>query len=266
MIKWLLLVSLYISAQAQAQVHYTVHDPDARISQETSVQTFEFQTWSTMEFLQRQAAQLVDLLTFDQHNGEMPPPKEKYERLKHFGPWAIIEDCFDTRAEVLIRDSSTDVKFSPNNHCKVATGTWDDPYTGTKIRNAADIQIDHVVPLKNAYVSGAWNWKPRIRCLYANFLENDFHLLSVSGHENQSKSDKTPEEYMPPNQDFACEYLKDWLEIKLIWSLSLTESEAKAVKKIARENSCSDLSATLNELRDQRKKIDNLNRNAAFCL
>ena len=73
-----------------------------------------------------------------------------------------------------------------------------------------------VVVLKNSYENGAWRWDYQKRCLYANFMDNDFHLLAVLNKDNRKKGDKGPDKFMPSNPSFACEYLSIWLKIKLL--------------------------------------------------
>lgn len=185
-------------------------------------------------------ARLYSLLQFDHHKESYGDVTEPYNRAKHFGGW--LNDrrddvCYNTRVKVLIRDSESAVDFSANG-CSVSGGKWQDPYGDRSYTRASDIQIDHFVPLKNAYVSGAYKWNKTKRCLYGNFLGNDFHLLAVYGKENASKSDKTPEGYMPPNPAYRCQYLVQWLKVKMIWSLGLTPPEKERVIELAQENHC----------------------------
>lgn len=183
-------------------------------------------------------AQVVSLLNFDHHDDAYGNVGEAYNRQKHFGGW--LRDphdntCLNTRGKVLVRDSKVQVEIK---NCTVSHGEWDEPYAGQVVTDAKEIQIDHFVPLKNAYVSGAWKWDFPKRCLYANFLGNNFHLISADGHENMSKSDNTPERYMPPNQAYRCQYLQQWLKVKLIWDLGLTPPEKQAVESLIQQNHC----------------------------
>jgi hypothetical protein len=199
----------------------------------------------------------LNLLKWVRHNGSPQTPSEPYNRVKHFGPW--INDptdttCYNTRAKVLIRDSDQPVTFKPTNHCVVEDGHWEDPYTATLKTTVKEVQIDHVVPLKNAYQSGAWSWPSLKRCLYANYMGNNYHLLSVDGHENMGKGDNGPDKYLPPNSRFVCQYLQDWLRIKTIWQMSLTASEALGVRGALQQYHCTigNASMTRKDLEDQR--------------
>lgn len=140
------------------------------------------------------------------------------------------KDCRDTRVEVLARDARS-VEYSQDG-CKVASGVWDDPYTGKIFRNPGDLDVDHLVPLKNAHESGAWAWLPERRRDYANFLKYEKHLLAVSASENRKKGDKGPDRYMPPEQGYHCTYVQAWVAVKRDWELEMTQDEAETVRSI----------------------------------
>lgn len=182
----------------------------------------------------------VNLLRWLERPTSPAAPQMRYDRLKQFGTWVRRPgQCYNTRALVLIRDSKVSVEFNPSAPCNVLGGAWDDPYTGELIRNAnPDIQIDHVVPLKHTYLAGAHTWRNSERCSYANFLANPTHLLPVSARENSSKSDNSPDEYMPPNPAYQCAYLANWLKIKAVWGLLMIPPEVQAIRQEIAENHC----------------------------
>ncbi|MCE3010796.1 MAG: HNH endonuclease family protein [Proteobacteria bacterium] len=189
---------------------------------------------------QKKATQ-YSLLNFIRHRSNPSSPREKYARLKHFGSWRndpMDGLCYNTRAKILIRDSKTPVQFRDNNPCSVATGEWKDPYTGETLYTSQEIQIDHFVPLKHAYISGAHKWSPQRRCHYANFMANRYHLISVEASENMKKSDGAPDEYVPPNQKYVCKYIENWLKIKLTWNLVLFTEEVEAIENAIHEHQC----------------------------
>jgi hypothetical protein len=198
----------------------------------------------------------LSLMNWDLNRQDWPEPGEKYDRAKHFGSWLKEGDCTDTRADILARDSSVPVKYGSSG-CTVKVGRWDDPYSGQTITDASKMQIDHMVPLKNAYESGAWKWDHKHRCAYANFIANDFHLLAVSGHENMSKGDSTPSEWMPDNKQYTCEYLKNWLSIKLIWGLIMNPEETAGIQKLFTQYHCdqSAFQMSASELAKERRAI-----------
>lgn len=246
--------------RAKYDEFYTVREPVSRSSaEESSFATLDL-FWDQVDEAIALGSRIYSLLNFDHHQETYGDVLEPYNRVKHFGTWISPTDpegrCYNTRAQVLERDSLTPVSMSSSG-CTVARGTWDDPYTNRTYTQARDLQIDHFVPLKNAYISGADKWGWKRRCLYANYMGNDFHLMPVFGKENMKKSDRTPERYMPPNKGFQCQYLAYWLKIKVIWSLGLTPPEKKAIEDLAKVNHCDtmDFKFTQNELQKQRRFI-----------
>lgn len=228
------------------------------------LQTLDSLWQQVQEDLGELSAGNLFLLNFEFHPQKNADPSEAYNRKQHFGTWIVDrrnENCLSTRGQVLVRDSSVPVQLSRSG-CTVASGHWADPYGARDYTASADIHIDHFVPLKNAYLSGAHKWNYQKRCLYANFLGNSFHLLSVYSRENSRKGDRTPEEYMPPNSAYQCQYLAQWLKVKLIWALTLTSEEKDKVIELARLNHCraEELSFSDSELLQQRTFIaDNMN-------
>ncbi len=226
------------------------------VSNVNSVSNLAFHTFHNLtHFIQ---AKYYSLLNWKSHSRSSNLQIDNYNRLAQFGRW--INDpnddvCFNTRAKVLVRDSVKNVMFKDTNHCVVEKGVWDDPYTTTVKKNAQEIQIDHLVPLKNAYLSGAYKWNFKSRCLYANYLGEEFHLLSVDGIQNMKKGDRAPDRYMPPNQDYACTYVKNWLTVKMLWGLTMTPAEATAIHQIILDQRCSlsQLRISDAELRSQKK-------------
>jgi len=156
----------------------------------------------------------------------------EYDRYSWHPRWYDFDnDCQDTRQEVLIAESTTPVVMDENG-CRVVSGTWEDPYTGTTFTNPSDLDIDHFVPLKNAHYSGGWMWPEDKRRAYSNDLDNPDTLIAVSASANRSKGSRGPDEWLPPNLDYVCEYIHLWLDVKEHYSLTLTASEAKAIANL----------------------------------
>ena len=82
------------------------------------------------------------------------------------------------------------------------------------------------MPLHEAHVAGGYTWDPQTREAYFNDLENPHHLVAVSLSANRSKGSRRPEEWMPSNPAYHCQYLRDWINIKAKWQLALGKSEA----------------------------------------
>jgi hypothetical protein len=135
------------------------------------------------------------------------------------------ESC-DARDAALIRDGREE---RVDAYCDVASGSWFDPYGGQTYTDPEDIDIDHIVPLANAWRSGASSWDTVKRESFANVPRD---LLSVDDGLNQSKGDKGPEAWKPPRKAYWCVYAKRWIGIKHYWDLSVTDAERSALKQM----------------------------------
>jgi hypothetical protein len=158
---------------------------------------------------------------------------DSYSRDREFGDWIDVDGCQDTRATLLIRTSQAPITFTTAKACTVKTGKWVDPWSGAVTTVAHAFQIDHTVPLANAWRSGAWSWTQAQRVAYTNDLADKDHLVPILGAENESKGDRGPDEWKPPAQSAWCRYALDWDHIKAKWHLSTTPSEWAAIEQMA---------------------------------
>ncbi|TQS32553.1 hypothetical protein Golomagni_07127 [Golovinomyces magnicellulatus] len=115
-----------------------------------------------------------------------------------------------------------------NNACTATAGTWKSPYDGATWKNASDIDIDHMVPLKNAWVSGASAWTTEQRKAFANDITRP-QLWAVTNSVNRSKGDKSPDSWKPPLKTFYCIYAKSWIQVKSHYELHITSAEKTAL-------------------------------------
>ena len=76
-------------------------------------------------------------------------------------------DCQDARQEVLISESLVEVSFGSEWECRVATGRWYGAFTGVYLDAPGGLDLDHMVPLKNAHDSGGWAWSAARKREYA---------------------------------------------------------------------------------------------------
>jgi len=132
----------------------------------------------------------------------------------------------DARDAALIRDGRDEVV---RDGCYVESGRWFDPYTGSTYYQPSDIDVDHVVPLANAWRSGAASWTTARKERFANIPPG---LLSVEDNANASKGDKGPEAWKPPRTAYHCVYAKKWINIKHHWALSVTRAERSTLKQM----------------------------------
>jgi hypothetical protein len=157
-----------------------------------------------------------------------------------FDHWRDIDgDGCDSRDQVLKRDSISLPQVDPIN-CNVVAGDWVSPYDGARWSNPSDIDIDHVVALKEAWDSGAWAWSAAQRKAFANDTSDSRTLLAVTDSVNQSKSDKDPSNWLPPLQSYMCTYLGNWIAVKVRWNLSMDSSEFGRIKNLL-QSTCSSL-------------------------
>lgn len=146
-----------------------------------------------------------------------------YDR-DYFGSWSDADrDKCNTRKEVLIAESTTPVTLTGT--CTIEGGTWRSPYDNSQTSNPASYDIDHMVPLKEAWVSGAHGWNQKTLRTYANDLGYEYSLIAVSAKSNRQKSDQDPAEWMPSNSAYVCEYVGQWVAIKYRWSLAVDPAE-----------------------------------------
>jgi hypothetical protein len=136
-----------------------------------------------------------------------------------------------TRSSVLIRDSLTPAQVDPAG-CAVVAGDWYSAYDGLTWMDPAELDIDHVVGLKEAWDSGAWGWDAQRRSAFGNDLEDARSLRAVTDSVNQSKGSADPSNWIPPNDDFVCTYLADWTSIKARWGLSMDQSEHGRIRNL----------------------------------
>ncbi len=100
---------------------------------------------------------------------QLSDEQQGYQRSAFGHGWDDADgDCQDSRAEALIAQSTTKVRFADESRCRVVTGRWISPFTGKVIQNSSDIDIDHVVPLKWAWDHGANIWTKDKREKFAN--------------------------------------------------------------------------------------------------
>lgn len=129
----------------------------------------------------------------------------------------------NARNAALYRDGAN-VQMSST--CTSLTGTWVDPYSAKKFDEASDIDIDHMVPLANAWRSGAASWTTDKRTKFAN---DPLVLVSVLDSLNQSKGDKGPEAWKPPLAQSHCLYAVRWTFVKKAYAMSVTSAEKSAL-------------------------------------
>jgi Excalibur calcium-binding domain/Protein of unknown function (DUF1524) len=150
-----------------------------------------------------------------------------YARSK-FRLWVDADhDRCNTRAEVLIAEARTAPRRSAT--CALTGGRWVSSYDGRTFASASGLDIDHVVPLAEAWQSGAHRWTTATRTAYANDLGYARSLVAVSASANRSKGEKEPQSWMPARS--GCSYVTSWVAVKWRWKLSVNSAERAYAKK-----------------------------------
>ncbi|ADI11650.1 hypothetical protein SBI_08532 [Streptomyces bingchenggensis BCW-1] len=147
-------------------------------------------------------------------------------------------DGCNTRHEVLIAEAVIAPQIGPR--CKLTGGSWYSWYDGETWTDPNDLDIDHVVPLAEAWDSGASAWTSAERNAYANDLGDERSLTAVTDNVNQAKGDKDPAEWVPALN--RCDYLVDWVVVKSRWREKADAAEVAALNRIA--DGCPDTEIT----------------------
>ena len=160
------------------------------------------------------------------------PACPAYDR-KAWKHWIDADrDCQNTRHEVLIEESLTPVMFKTDKGCRVVSGNWLGSYSGEVFTDASKLDIDHLVPLKEAHESGGYAWDAARRRDYANDLSDPNTLIAVDRGLNRQKGAGDPSEWLPPYQVYQTEYAEAWVTVKLKWGLTADAKEIAALQAI----------------------------------
>ncbi|MFF8513534.1 HNH endonuclease family protein [Streptomyces sp. NPDC015492] len=153
------------------------------------------------------------------------------ESFKHWNRGLDPADGCNTRNEVLLAEAVEVPTVTAG--CKLSGGLWKSYYDGQEVNDPAKLDIDHMVPLAEAWDSGASTWTAARREAYANDQDAATSLVAVTARSNRSKSDQDPAEWMPPLPDANCRYVSEWVATKLRWGLAADQGEADALKVYA---------------------------------
>ena len=142
-----------------------------------------------------------------------------------FPHWITVSGTCNTRETILKRDGTNVVT---NSSCTATSGKWVSPYDGATWTAASDVDIDHVVPLADAWRTGASSWTTAQRQAYANDLTVP-QLIAVTDNVNQEKGDKSPDAWKPPLVSYWCTYARMWVAVKYKFKLTINSAEKTAL-------------------------------------
>jgi len=160
-------------------------------------------------------------------------PMTGYSR-EAFGPaWTDTNrNGCDTRNDILGRDLIAKTYKAGTHGCLILSGTLLDPYTASDILfvrgGASEVDIDHVVALGNAWVSGASRWPYAERIAFAN---DPLALLAVQASANRQKGDGDAATWLPSNKAYRCAYVARQVSVKIKFGLTLTPAEHDAIAR-----------------------------------
>ncbi|MGV9247018.1 HNH endonuclease family protein [Streptomyces sp. NPDC003710] len=143
-----------------------------------------------------------------------------------FPTWITISGTCNTREYILKRDGTNVVTDSS---CAATSGSWYSPYDGATWTAASDLDIDHLVPLAEAWDSGASKWTTAQRQAFANDITRP-QLLAVTDNVNQAKGDQDPATWMPSRTAYRCTYVRAWVQVKYYYNLSVDSAEKSALQ------------------------------------
>ncbi|NES30022.1 DUF1524 domain-containing protein [Micromonospora terminaliae] len=143
-------------------------------------------------------------------------------------------DGCNTRNEVLYAEATT--KPTISGTCTLSGGRWYSYYDNAYWTLTGDLDIDHMVPLAEAWDSGARSWTTSRRQAYANDLGDSRALAAVTDNVNQAKGDQDPATWLPPYASARCRYVGEWVAVKVRWRLSVDSAEKSALTSWA--NNC----------------------------
>jgi hypothetical protein len=161
-----------------------------------------------------------------------------------FRHWVDADgDGCDTRDEVLLAEA--DDAPSVGSGCSLSGGRWYSYYDGVSQTSASALDIDHMVPLAEAWDSGASSWSAATRQAYANDLGDSRSLVGVTAAENRAKGDQDVAEWLPGREQ--CRYLREFVAVKLRWRLTVDSAERSAMSALA--SGCTNATITVTRAR-----------------
>ncbi|MFC8447724.1 HNH endonuclease family protein [Kitasatospora sp. NPDC057223] len=148
-----------------------------------------------------------------------------------FKHWVDADhDGCNTRKEVILREAVEAPEVGPG--CTLTGGRWYSIYDGVTVTDASALDVDHVVPLAEAWDSGASAWTAAERQAYANDLDEPRDLVAVTARSNRQKADKDIAEWRPIEAE-KCDYVARWTVSKTRWGQTVDTTEKNVLRDLA---------------------------------
>jgi hypothetical protein len=135
-------------------------------------------------------------------------------------------DGCTTRETVIIAGASEHTLGSP---CTVLYPQWVSAWDVTVLVDPAEVDVAHMVPLEEAWYSGAWAWTAKQRRDFANDLSNSISLRVLTAATNAERGSSDPAHWWPPYSGAHCGYAAEWVWVKTRWNLSVDPAEYAAL-------------------------------------
>ncbi len=145
-----------------------------------------------------------------------------------FPHWDYVGDGCDVRDLVLISEARSGP--STGRSCPVGSGRWFSEFDGVTVRDPGALDVDHMVPLAEAWASGARRWTTAVREAFANDRGYAGSLIAVTASSNRSKGDQDPAEWLPPRAAYRCTYVSEWIAVKWRWRIAVDATEQAALR------------------------------------
>lgn len=157
------------------------------------------------------------------------------EKFYNEADWPFDEDfdgdCQSTRHEILVATSRAPVRFTNPRNCEARTGEWFDEYTGKTFTVAAQIDLDHIIPLRYAHNQGGDRWPQNKKVAFAN---DPMNLILIERSEIRRKGERGPTRYLP-RDEYRCDYVRQWLAIAEKYDLRLANGDKNRITVILRD-------------------------------
>lgn len=155
-----------------------------------------------------------------------------YDRDRYFGQWIDAnKDCQNSRHEVLLQETRVTATYTSSRRCSVKYGKWVTTWDNKIHTSATTVQIDHTVPVHEAWGSGAKKWTQAKRVAFYNDISDKRTLNAQTSALNSSKGARGPEQWLPPKN--RCAYVTSWVAVKKRWGLTVDTTEKAALTRLA---------------------------------
>ncbi|CAN5390846.1 HNH endonuclease family protein [soil metagenome] len=160
------------------------------------------------------------------------PRRQGYSR-DLFPHWDDISGSGCTaRQDALLSQATGLVQRDIVRPCVIVEGDWFSLFDGVTFSGApAEVDVDHVVALAEAWDSGAAEWSTERRRQFAN---DPLNLLVVTRRSNRDKADLDAGQWSPERGDARCVTASMTILTKLRYEMTIDAAERGGLHRMAR--------------------------------